>query len=220
MEPGEDSKDVDAYSTDGRFLPEESTWLHCQKSTYGLTKEWEKYTSQDLFQKVEHLLEDLKRNGRPVGAHARIIRKVEVPVFYIRLENDRGLRILFDYSIDDGHIDVRILAVSNKKEFQDKLRRSTEHIVHASTADRLEWDDEEVKKLDLEKCTDEELENLKAEYDSYSPTFQENMSNKRAGPEETYSARTRRATIYDFRIPNIVDYSILKEESDFELRVS
>ena len=213
----EDDKAVDAYSTDGRFLPEEYLVTFTPEVHLWLnSRSGKKIHRKTFFKKIVHLLEDLKRIGRPVRAHAKVIRKVEVPVFYIRLENDQGLRILFDYSTDDGQIDVRILAVSNKKEFQDKLRRSAEHIVHASTFDRLEWDDEEVKTLDLENCTDKELEKLKDEARFIFSKLPENEQQE-GWSEETYSARTRRATIYDFRIPNIVDHSILQEESDFEL---
>ena len=217
MDSDESSEKKILHSTHGRFLPEEYLVTFTPEVHLWLnSRSGKKIHRKTFFKKVEHLLEDLKRNGRPVRAHAKVIRKVEVPVFYIRLENDQGLRILFDYSIDDGQIDVRILSVSNKKEFQDKLRRSAEHIVHASTFDRLEWDDEEVKKLDLEKCTEKELEDLKAEARFIFSNLPENEQQE-GWSEETYSARTRRATIYDFRIPNIVDHSILKVDSDFEL---
>ena len=217
MDSDESSEEKILHSTHGRFLPEEYLVTFTPEVHLWLnSRSGKKIHRKTFFKKVEHLLEDLKRNGRPMRAHAKVIRKVEVPVFYIRLENDQGLRILFDYSIDDGQIDIRILAVSNKKEFQDKLRRSAEHIVHASTFDRLEWDDEEVKKLDLEKCTDKELENLKAEARFIFSNLPENEQQE-GWSEATYSARTRRATIYDFRIPNVVDHSILKVDSDFEL---
>ena len=162
MAPGEDDKGVDAYSTDGRFLPEEYLVTFTPEVHLWLnSRSGKNIHRKTFFKKVEHLLEDLKRNGRPVRAHAKVIRKVEVPVFYIRLENNQGLRILFDYSIDADHIDVRILAVSNKKEFQDKLRRSAEPSF--TPRHLIDWMGRLQKTLDLEKCTDKELEKLKDE---------------------------------------------------------
>jgi len=204
-------------STEGRilgshytvtFTPEVLLWLNSDSG--------KKYHRKVFFKKLENLLQDISQFGRPVRGRAKPISTVETPVFTFRLENDQGIRVLFDFATHEGYIDLWILAVSEKKEFQDKLKRSAEHIVHASAFDRLPWSDDDNEMIDLAKCTNEELEELrkrtKLRFGSL-PAKEQAVG----WSAEDFERRKQRATIYDFVIPNIVDYSILKEVNDFEL---
>lgn len=190
------------------FTPEVLLWLN---SDLG-----KKLHRKIFFKKVENLLEDIQRFGRPKRGRAKTISTVEAPVYTIRLENNQGIRVLFDFATHEGYTDLWILAVSEKKEFQDKLKRSAEHIVHASSFDRLPWEDEDNEMIDLAKCTDEDLaqltKNARLRFGNLPKKEQ-----KEGWSEEKYENRKRRATIYDFVIPNIIDYSILKESTDFDL---
>ena len=150
----------------------------------------------------------------PKRARAKVIRAVEVPVFYIRLSS--SIRILFDYSSDGPKIEIRVLCVSDKKDFQDKLKRSAEHIVHASSFDRLDWDDKNTEQLTLEDCTISQLKDLETKarvrFSELPPKEQEE-----GWTGQDYIARAKRATIYDFVIPNVVNYDVLSQIQDFEL---
>ena len=135
-------------------------------------------------------------------------------MFYIRLSS--SIRILFDYSSDGPEIEIRVLCVSDKKDFQDKLKRSAEHIVHASSFDRLDWDDKNTEQLTLEDCTISQLRELETKarvrFSELPPKEQEE-----GWTGQDYVARAKRATIYDFVIPNVINYDVIKKMQDFEL---
>ncbi|MAU74625.1 MAG: hypothetical protein CBC92_002400, partial [Euryarchaeota archaeon TMED132] len=149
-------------SLDGKILPDNYSVTFTPEIYFWLnSKSGKAIHRKTFFQKIIHLLEDIETVGFPKRGHAKTIREMEVPVFYIRLENDEGLRILYDWSKHQEIIEIRVLAVSNKKEFQSKLRRSAEHIVHASSFDRLDWiDDDSSEVIDLKDCRPEELTEL------------------------------------------------------------
>ena len=190
------------------FTPEVLLWLN---SDIG-----KKSHRKIFFKKVENLLVDVQKFGRPKRGRAKTINTVETPVYTIRLENNQGIRVLFDFKTHEGYVDLRILAVSEKKEFQDKLKRSAEHIVHASSFDRLPWEDEDNEMIDLSKCTDEDLERLTKRAKLRFGNLPE-KEQLEGWSEKEFENRKRRATIYDFVIPNLVDYSVLKEFTDFDL---
>ena len=188
------------------FTPEILLWLNSKKGRkdYRIT----------FFKKISNLIEDIQSFGIPKRANAKVIRSVEVPVFYIRLS--KSVRILFDYSTHGNQIEIMVLCVSDKKEFQDKLKRSAEHIVHASSFDRLDWDDENTEDLDLSKCNRSDITALQKKASVRFGKLPE-KEQQEGWTKEDYVARAKRATIYDFVIPNVIDYSVLKENDDFEL---
>lgn len=205
-------------SLDGKILPDNYSVTFTPEIYFWLnSKSGKAIHRKTFFQKIIHLLEDIETVGFPKRGHAKTIREMEVPVFYIRLENDEGLRILYDWSKHQEIIEIRVLAVSNKKEFQSKLRRSAEHIVHASSFDRLDWiDDDSSEVIDLKDCRLEDLEELFKRAKVRFGTLP--VKEKDDGwTEERYKDRSKRATIYDFIIPNTMDYGVLKENQDFEL---
>lgn len=188
------------------FTPEILLWLNSKKGRkdYRIT----------FFNKISNLIEDIQSFGMPKRANAKVIRSVEVPVFYIRLS--KSVRILFDYSTHGNKIEIMVLCVSDKKEFQDKLKRSAEHIVHASSFDRLDWDDENTEELDLSKCNRSDIIALQKKASIRFGKLPE-KEQQEGWTKEDYVARAKRATIYDFVIPNVMDYGVLKENDDFEL---
>ena len=188
------------------FTPEILLWLNSKKGRkdYRIT----------FFNKISNLIEDIQSFGMPKRANAKVIRSVEVPVFYIRLS--KSVRILFDYSTHGNKIEIMVLCVSDKKEFQDKLKRSAEHIVHASSFDRLDWDDENTEELDLSKCNHSDIIALQKKASIRFGKLPE-KEQQEGWTKEDYVARAKRATIYDFVIPNVMDYGVLKENDDFEL---
>ena len=190
------------------FTPEVLLWLNSDSG--------KKYHRKIFFKKLENLLQDINQFGVPKRGRAKLIASVERPVYTIRLENDQGIRILFDYATHEGFVNLWILAVSEKKEFQDKLERSAEHIVHASSFDRLTWENDDDEYIDLAKCTQEDLEELRK---SAQLRFGNLPTKEQAEgwSSNDFETRKRRATIYDFVIPNVIDYSILKETNDFDL---
>ena len=188
------------------FTPEILLWLNSKKGRrdYRVT----------FFNKISNLIEDIQSFGMPKRANAKVIRSVQVPVFYIRLS--KSVRILFDYSTHSNQIEIMVLCVSDKKEFQDKLKRSAEHIVHASSFDRLEWDDANTEDLDLKNCNLSDIKSLQKKANVRFGALPE-KEQQEGWTREDYIARAKRATIYDFVVPNVMDYGVLKEDEDFEL---
>jgi len=185
------------------YTPEISLWLNAKN-----TRENHRNI---FFKKIENLREDITKYKRPRRARAKIIPSVEAPVYTIRLENSDGIRILFDYKSHTEKVEIFIIAVSNKKEFQSKLKKSSEHIVHASAFDRLKWNSES-EELDLENCTDDELMNFKQKAKQQFDSLPED---EKTWPVEVMEKRAKRATIYDFCLPNIIDISTLIDNEDF-----
>jgi hypothetical protein len=203
-------------STEGRILGSQYTVTFTPEVLLWLNSDVGKKTHRKIFfKKLQNLLDDISRFGRPKRGRAKIIPTVEAPVYTIRLENNQGIRVLFDYETHKGIIDLSILAVSEKKNFQDKLRRSAEHIVHASSFDRLDWQNED-EMIDLRACSDADFETLRKNASLRFGSLPVKEQSE-GWSKKDYQNRKRRATIYDFVIPNVVDYSILKESSDFEL---
>jgi len=196
----------DGYESIGKgiyYTPEIALWLNA--------KDTRKNHRTVFFKKIMNLREDIKKYQRPRRARAKIIPSVEAPVYTIRLENDEGIRILFDYKSHTGRVEIFVIAVSNKKEFQSKLKKSSEHIVHASSFDRIRWD-EDHEELDLENCTDDDLKKFEQKA--------EQQFNSLPKDEKTWTAKKmettmKRATIYDFCLPNIIDISTLMDNEDF-----
>lgn len=185
------------------YTPEVHFWLNSPKVRRKHRKIFVK--------KLNNLFEDIQRSGRPQRGHAKSIRSVEELVYTLRLENNQGIRILFDYNIKNKGIEILVLAVSSKKEFQDKLKRSSEHIVHASSFDRLGWEGDDSQEIDLATCTDDELSRFKDKSRKNFTNLSE-MERENGWSQRLYKSRGKRATIYDFRFPNVVDFSTLSEE--------
>ena len=208
----------DIWSLDGKVLPDNYSVTFTPEIYLWLNSKSGKTVHRKIFfQKIQRLLEDIETLGYPKRGHAKTIREMEVPVFYIRLENDQGLRILYDWEKHQEIVEIRVLAVSNKKDFQSKLKRSAEHIVHASSFDRLNWvDDDSSEVMELKDCQYGELKELfkraKIRFGNLPDKEKEDGWTK-----ERYSDRSKRATIYDFIIPNTMDYGVLKGNQDFEL---
>ena len=185
------------------YTPEVHFWLNSPKVRRKHRKIFVK--------KLNNLFEDIQRSGRPQRGRAKSIRSVEELVYTLRLENNQGIRILFDYNIKNKGIEILVLAVSSKKDFQDKLKRSSEHIVHASSFDRLGWEGDDSEEIDLGSCTDDELSRFKDKSRRNFTNLSE-MERENGWSQILYKSRGKRATIYDFRFPNVVDFSTLSEE--------
>ena len=196
----------DGYQNEGRgiyYTPEIAIWLNA-KST---RKNWRKI----FFKKIVNLRADIMKYQRPRRARAKIIPSIEAPVYTIRLENSDGIRILFDYKSHTDKVEIFVIAVSNKKDFQSKLKKSSEHIVHASSFDRIPWEGEH-EYLDLDECTDEDLNTFKQRA---KQNFDSLPEEEKTWTIKKMESRTKRATIYDFRLPNIIDTKILIDNEDF-----
>ena len=196
----------DGYESIGKgiyYTPEISLWLNAKSTRENHRKMF--------FKKIDNLREDITKYKRPRRARAKIIPSVEAPVYTIRLENADGIRILFDYKSHTEEVDIFVIAVSNKKEFQSKLKKSSEHIVHASSFDRLKWNSES-EELDLENCTDDELMNFKQKAKQQFDSLPED---EKSWTVENMEKRTKRAAIYNFCLPNIIDISTLIDNEDF-----
>ncbi len=183
--------------------PEIHTWLNSKKARTIHRKLF--------FKKLQRLIDDFRKKGRPMRGRAKIIPSVEKPVWTIRLENDEGIRILFTWKIVDRKLEIQLLAVSDKKDFQDDLRRSSEHPVHASTLDRLPWVDEAHDFLDLEDCTEEQLEQFVKKANIKFAKLPQNEQNE-GWSSETFDKRTNRASIYSLNYKNRENSDPLTED--------
>ena len=173
--------------------PEIHTWLNSKKAR--------EVHRKLFFAKLENLIEDISENSRPMRGRAKIIPSVQKPVWTIRLENDEGIRILFTWKLVVRKLEIQLLAVSNKKDFQDQLKRSSEHAVHASTLDRLSWANEEHESLDLEHCTEEQLTEFIEKANMRFVKLPENEKQE-GWSNETFDNRTKRASIYSLNYKN------------------
>ena len=101
-------------------------------------------------------------------------------------------------------VEIFLLAVSNKKNIEKMLKRSAEHKVHASTLDRLEWQKDGEEELDLSEISSTKFTDFKKksmmQYKNQPPDVAKNGWSK-----DTYRKRISRATIYDFRIANMIE---------------
>ena len=183
--------------------PEIHTWLNSKKARTIHRKLF--------FKKLQRLIVDFRKKGRPMRGRAKIIPSVEKPVWTIRLENDEGIRILFTWKIVDRKLEIQLLAISDKKDFQDDLRRSSEHPVHASTLDRLPWVDEAHDFLDLEDCTEEQLEQFVKKANIKFAKLPQNEQNE-GWSSETFDKRTNRASIYSLNDKNRENSDPLTED--------
>ena len=196
----------DGYESIGKgiyYTPEIALWLNA--------KDTRENHRRVFFKKIDNLREDITKYQRPRRARAKIIPSVEAPVYTIRLENNEGIRILFDYKSHTGGVEIFVISVSNKKEFQSKLKKSSEHIVHASSFDRIPWD-EDHEELDLENCTNDDLKKFKQKAKQHFNSLPED---EKSWTVEEMEKRTKRATIYNFCLPNIIDISTLMDNEDF-----
>lgn len=194
------------------YTPEIHIWLNNKKT--------KKEHRPIFFKKVKGIIEDIKMNKRPMRGHVKIISTCEVPIYYMRLENAEGIRILYDYKYRievNGKvkfIELFLLAVSNKKNIQDMLERSAEHKVHASSLNRLEWCEDNNEELDLALISSEEFNEFKKKsMTSFSRQSHDQQQN--GWSSEKFKKRIERATIYDFRIANQIDPTSLPD--DYEI---
>ena len=191
----------DAYEVSK--TPEIHTWLNSKKAR--------RMHRKLFFRKLQHLIDDFRQNGRPMRGRAKIIPSVQKPVWTIRLENAEGIRILWTWKIVDRKLEIQLLAVSDKKDFQDDLRRSSEHPVHASTLDRLPWADEAHEYLDLEDCTEEQIEQFVKKANIKFAKLPQNEQNE-GWSSETFDKRTNRASIYSLNYKNRENSDPLTED--------
>ncbi|MBL6881485.1 MAG: ATP-dependent helicase [Candidatus Poseidoniaceae archaeon] len=173
-------------------------------------KKTKKETKEQFSRNVTKIIRDIKQHERPYSGHVKTIAKCEVAIFYMRL-NDKGERIHFDWKKNDDQVEIKLLAVSNKKNIQRQLEYSAEHKVHSSTLDLLEWDVEDLtQSLDLSTCTDEEIlaikRNAKERFSQLPPSDIAEGWN-----EELFNSRMERATIYDYRFPNLKVFTLDEE---------
>jgi len=167
-------------------------------------------TKKQFSSNVGKIINDIQKHGRPYSGHVKTISKCEVAIFYMRL-NDKGERIHFDWKKNDEQVEIKLLAVSNKKNIQQQLEYSAEHKVHSSTLDLLEWDVEDLtQSLDLSTCTDQEIlainRNAKERFGQLPPSDIAEGWN-----EELFNSRMERATIYDYRFPNLKVFNLDEE---------
>ena len=204
-------------SLDGKILPDNYSVTFTPEIHFWLNSKSGKAIHRKTFSKKLYIYLKILKQLDFQKRTCKNYQRNGSSLFYIRLENDEGLRILYDWSKHLEIIDIRVLAVSNKKEFQSKLRRSAEHIVHASSFDRLDWiDDDSSEVIDLKDCRLEDLEELFKRAKVRFGTLP-NKEKDDGWTVERYKDRSKRATIYDFIIPNTMDYGVLKENQDFEL---
>ena len=173
-------------------------------------KKTKKETKEQFSRNVTKIIHDIKEHGRPYSGHVKTIAKCEVAIFYMRL-NDKGERIHFDWKKKDDQVEIKLLAVSNKKNIQRQLEYSAEHKVHSSTLDLLEWDVEDLtQSLDLSTCTYQEIlaikRNAKERFGQLPPSDIAEGWN-----EELFNSRMERATIYDYRFPNLKVFTLDEE---------
>ena len=185
--------------------PEALIWINHRK-TPGEQK-------KQLMSKVERLAQDIREVGHPRRGKIKQARGCEGPVKYLRLTKDQ--RVMFEYASPAmnrgrGRVDIYLLAVSDKSNFQEMLNASSEHKVHAATFDELEWsegdsDDDLDYSTATKEIIDDFVERLKLDFGALPTQDQE------AGwTREKYWERINRATIYDLRLPH------LKSLSDFD----
>ena len=173
-------------------------------------KKTKRDTKKKFSKNVFKIITDIQERGRPYSGHIKTIVKCEVPIFYMRL-NNKGERIHFDWKQINGQTEIKLLAVSNKKNIQQQLEYSAEHKVHSSTLDLLEWESQNpMPELDLSNCTDEEIieiyKNAKEKFGQLPPSEIDEGWN-----EELYKSRMERATIYDYRFPNVKTFDLDEE---------
>jgi tetratricopeptide (TPR) repeat protein len=184
------------------MTPQVRLWYNHKKTKRG--------TKEQFSKNVEKIIRDIQKRGRPYSGHVKTISKCEVAIFYMRL-NNKGERIHFDWKQINGQAEIKLLAVSNKKNIQQQLEYSAEHKVHSSTLDLLEWDVENgTQELDLSKCTTLEIDEMKKsareKFGQLPPSDIEEGWN-----EELFNSRMERATIYDFRFPNLKEFNLDEE---------
>jgi hypothetical protein len=194
-------KFVDTYVVSK--TPEIHTWLNSKKAR--------KEHRRIFFVKLGHLINDFRQKGRPMRGRAKIIPTVQKPVWTIRLENAEGIRILFTWKIVVKKLEIQLLAVSDKKHFQAELKRSSEHPVHASTLDRLPWDNEEHEFLDLENCTEDELDEFTKKANMKFSKLPQSEQLE-GWSDEIFDKRTNRASIYSLNYSNRENSDPLTED--------
>ena len=91
------------------------------------------------------------------------------------------------------------------------MEYSAEHKVHSSTLDLLEWEvDALTPELNLASCTDQEIfemkRNAKQRFGQLPPSEIDEGWN-----EELFNSRMDRATIYDYRFPNLKKFDLDEE---------
>lgn len=174
-------------------------------------KKTKRDTKEKFSKNVFKIIQDIKERGRPYSGHIKTIVKCEVPIFYMRL-NDKGERIHFDWKRkESGQVEIKLLSVSNKKNIQKQLEYSAEHKVHSSTLDLLEWEHHNLMpELDLSTCTNDEIieiqKNAKEKFAQLPPSEIDEGWNG-----ELYNSRMERATIYDYRFPNVKTFDLDEE---------
>ena len=174
-------------------------------------KKTKRQTKEKFSNNVAKIIQDIRERGRPYSGHIKTIVKCEVPIFYMRL-NDKGERIHFDWKRKkNGEVEIKLLSVSNKKNIQKQLEYSAEHKVHSSTLDLLEWEvDGLTPELNLASCTEQEILEMKRiakqRFGQLPPSEIDEGWN-----EESFNSRMDRATIYDYRFPNLKKFDLDEE---------
>ena len=182
------------------YTPEIKEWINNEK----VRKLYRKL----FFQKISSIIKDIFEARTPRTGHVKIIPKCGVPLFYMRLENNQGQRILFDFDYEYNSekkkvefVELYLLAVSDKKNIQKQLQKSAEHKVHASAFERLDWkDDVEFSDHDLSEFSFEKIAELRrelnADYDKLTQDEQDKGWSK-----ELFRNRIKRGTIFQLRFP-------------------
>jgi hypothetical protein len=183
------------------FTPEALLWYNNSKTQADERRQF--------LDKVWRIFQDVRDTGRPRLGKVKMARACEVPVHYLRLSKDQ--RIFFDYRKQgegkDTRVEILVLAVANKSNFQARLNSSAEHKVHASSFDGLAWSlDNGDLELDLETASSQEVQQfsqmVEVQFQALSKAEQD-----RGWSRQLYLDRATRATIYDFRLPHVSNFN-------------
>lgn len=166
-----------------------------------INKSSTKEQKKRFFKKIDDLVKDLVNYGYPRRGVIKSVRHSEATVFYIRINQE--IRLLFDYDVSTKPVQLFLLDLSDKStgDFNDKLKRSAEHLVFAKNLDRLGWQgDDFLHELQLsEGTTSEQIEEFRQRQREQFSNRPENE--RQEWSEENYRKRIERATIYQFQFP-------------------
>ena len=166
-----------------------------------INKSSTKEQKKRFFKKIDDLVKDLVNFGYPRRGVIKSVRHSEATVFYIRINQE--IRLLFDYDVSKKPVQLFLLDLSDKStgDFNDKLKRSAEHLVFAKNLDRLGWQsDDFLDELQLsEGTTSEQIEEFRQRQRQQFSNRPENE--RQEWSEENYRKRIERATIYQFQFP-------------------
>lgn len=183
------------------YTPEIKEWINNEK----VRKHYRKL----FFKKVNMVITDIFDARKPRTGHVKIIPRCGVPLFYMRLENNEGQRILFDFDYDYDKekkkvkfVEIFLLAVSDKTNIENQLQKSAEHKVHASAFERLGWrEDDGFADKELSEISFNQIESLRRELNNQ---FNDKLTldEKETGwSKERFKSRINRGTIFQLRFP-------------------